>query len=100
MIPGNKISDFKLKDREFQILRRGLLRVKNFSVGTVRSNDADGDENVKKTIGFITKTTTLHVHHAFLYISLPFMNNYDVKMPNFTFYGVRKQATTKFYFSL
>ena len=100
MIPGNKISDFKLKDREFQILRRGLLRVKNFSVGTVRSNDADGDENVKKTIGFITKTTTLHVHDAFLYISFPFMNNYDVKMPKFTFYGVRKQATTKFYFSL
>ena len=102
MIPGNKISDFKLKYREFHILRRGLLRVKNFSVGTVRSNDADGDENVKKkkTIGFITKTTTSHVHHAFLYISLPFMKNYDVKMPNFTFYGVRKQATTKFYFSL
>ena len=25
----------------------------------------------KKTIGFISKTTTLHVHHAFLYISLP-----------------------------
>ena len=99
MIPGNKISDFKLKDREFQILRRGLLRVKNFSVGTVRSNDADGDENVKKTIGFITKTTTLHVHDAFLYISFPFMNNYEVKMPKFTFYGGRKQATMKFYFS-
>ena len=48
MIPGNKISDFKLKYREFHILRRGLLRVKNFSVGTVRYNDADGDENVKK----------------------------------------------------
>ena len=100
MIPGNKISDFKLKDREFQIPRRGLPRVKNFSVGTVRSNDADGDENVKKTIGFITKTTTLHVHDAFLYISFPFMNNYGVKMPKFTFYGERKQATTKFYFSL
>ena len=40
-------------------------------IGTLRSNDADGNENVKKTIGFISKTTTLHVHHAFLYISLP-----------------------------
>ena len=40
-------------------------------LGTLRSNDADGNENVKKTIGFISKTTTLHVHHAFLYISLP-----------------------------
>ena len=46
------------------------------------------------------KTTTLHVHHAFLYISLPvFARLHDVKMPNFSFYGVRKQATTKFYFS-
>ena len=41
-------------------------------IGTLRSNDADGSEKVKKkTIGFISKTTTLHVHHAFLYISLP-----------------------------
>ena len=32
MIPGNKISDFNLKDRELQILRRGRLLVKNFSV--------------------------------------------------------------------
>ena len=28
--------------------------------------------NVKKAIGFIGKTTTLQVHHACLYISLPF----------------------------
>ena len=40
-------------------------------IETLRSNDADGNENVKKTIGFISKTTTLHVHHASLYISLP-----------------------------
>ena len=41
------------------------------TIGTLRSNDADGNENVTKTIGLISKTTTLHVHHAFLYISLP-----------------------------
>ena len=36
-------------------------------LGTLRSNDADGNKNVKKkkTIGLISKTTTLHVHHAF-----------------------------------
>ena len=34
----------------------------------------------------------------FLYISLPLLHDYDVKMPNFTFYGGRKQATTKFSF--
>ena len=44
---------------------------KTWLLGTLRSNGADGNENVKKTIGLISKTTTLHVHHAFLYISLP-----------------------------
>ena len=38
------------------------------SLGTLRSNDADDNKNVKKTIGLISKTTTLHVHHTFLYI--------------------------------
>ena len=46
------------------------------------------------------QTTTLHVHHAFpLYISWPSLHDYDVKMPSFTFYGERKQATTNFFFS-
>ena len=70
----------------------------------VTTNDADGNENAKKknyykTIGLISKTTTLHMHHAFLYISLLFLHDYDVKMPNFAFYGGRKQATMTFYFS-
>ena len=34
------------------------------------------------------------MHHAFLYISLPSLHDYDVKMPNYKFYGGRKQATT------
>ena len=29
----------------------------------------------------------------------PSQHDYDVKMPNFTFYGGRKQATTTFSFS-
>ena len=36
------------------------------------------------------------MHHTFLYISPPFLHEYDVKLPNFTFYGGRKQATTNF----
>ena len=47
---------------------------------TLRSDDGDGKENVIKAIGF-SKTITLHVHHTFLYISLPFLQDYDVKMP-------------------
>ena len=48
----------------------------------------------------MSKTTTSHVHHPFLYISFLFLHDYDVKMPNFAVYGGRKQATTKFYFSI
>ena len=33
----------------------------------------------QKTIGLVSKTTALHVHHAFLYISLPSLHDYDVK---------------------
>ena len=36
------------------------------------------------------------MHHAFLYISLPSLHDYDVKMPNFTFYRGGTQATMKF----
>ena len=42
------------------------------------------------------KTTILRVHHAFLYISLPSLHDYDVKMPNFTLYRESTQATTRF----
>ena len=63
-------------------------------MGTLRSNDADGNENVKKTpIGLIGKTTTSHVHHTILYISFPFLHDYDVKMPDFTFRGEREHNT-------
>ena len=63
-------------------------------LGTLRSGDGIG--NSTKAIGLITKTTILHVHHAFLYISLPSLHDYDVKMPNFTLYRGSTQGTTKF----
>ena len=40
-------------------------------IGSLRSNDPDGNGNVKKTIGFKGKATALHMHHTFLYISFP-----------------------------
>ena len=68
-------------------------------LGSFSTDDGDGSENFKKAIGLISKTTTLHVQHTFLYISLPSLHDYGVKIPNFTFYGGRKQATTNFSFS-
>ena len=71
----------------------------NMVLGSFSNDGGDGNENVKSAIGLLSKTTSWHVHHAFLYISLPLLRDYDVKMPDFTFYGGRKQATTKFSFS-
>ena len=73
----------------------GLTRARR-KVGTLRFDDGDGNGNVAKTIGLISKTTILRVHHAFLYISLPSLHDYDVKMPNSTMYRGSAQATTKF----
>ena len=65
-------------------------------IGILRSDDGDGNGNITKAIGLISKTKILHVHHAFLYISLPSMHDYDVKMPNFTTHRGSTQATAKF----
>ena len=54
-------------------------------LGSFSNDDDDSNKNVKTEIGLLSKTTSLHVHHAFLYISLPLLHDYDVKMPNFTF---------------
>ena len=63
-----------------------VLSAEEELLGTLRSDDGDGNGNSTKAIGLITKTTILHVHHAFLYISLPSLHDYDVKVPNFTLY--------------
>ena len=69
-------------NRDFKIQRRGRQR-----------------ERKKKNNRLNRQKTTSQVHHTFLYISFPFLHDYDVKMPNFALYGGRKQATAKFYFS-
>ena len=64
--------DKDLRERKFAFKATfSLLSRRWIIIGTLRSNEAYGNENVKKTIGFISKTTTFHVHHAFLYITLP-----------------------------
>ena len=55
------------------------------------------DKESKKKKAFISRTTTLQVHHAFLYISLPFLSDYDVK--RLCFMENVNRATRKFYFA-
>ena len=56
----------------------------------------------KKAIGLHVdwRTTTLHVHHAFLYIFLLSQYNYHVTLPNFMFWGGRGHETTTYPFLL
>ena len=54
-------------------------------LGTLRNYDGDGNRNVKKATGLMSKTATLHKHHIFLYISLQSLHNSGVKWPNFMF---------------
>ena len=67
------------------------------SLRSFRKDDGDSNKKVKREIGLL-KTTTLHVHHTFLNISLPSMHDNDVKMLNFTFCGGLKRATANFSF--
>ena len=47
-------------------------------LGSLSNDDGDVNKNSKKAIGLDWQTTTLHVYHAFLYISLPSLHYYDV----------------------
>ena len=49
----------------------------------------------QKIICLCLQKTTLHVHHTILYISVPSLHHYDMKLPNFTslLYGVDEQNT-------
>ena len=67
-------------------------------IGSLSNDVGDLDENGKKAKVSIGKTTALHVHHAFLYISLPSQHDYVVKIPNFTFCGGREHKTRTFFF--
>ena len=62
--------------------------------------DDDSNENVKnkKKLVYHGKPQICTSITFLLYVFLPSLHDYSVKMPNFTFYGGRKQATKNFFF--
>lgn len=52
-------------------------------------------KTAKKQYVKIGKSTTLHVHHTFLYISLS-LHDYNVKVPNVMFCRGQEHKTTTF----
>ena len=73
-------------------------RLKQALVESLSNDDGDVNENGKKAKSLDWQTTTLHVHHAFLYISLLSLQVHDVTMPNFTFCGEYEHKTTALVF--
>ena len=62
-------------------LIRSTLQVILVSIGSLSNDDGNGNENGQKAIGLDSALAS-----RFLYISLPTMHDYNVKVPNFTFY--------------
>ena len=54
-------------------------------LGSLRCHNRNDNENVQKAISLISKKKTLPLNHALCYISLPSLNDYDQKLPNFSF---------------
>ena len=70
----------------------GPNRLQLLTLGSLHNDDDYGNKNVKKAVGLDKQTTTLHVHHAFLYISLPSLHDCNVKLPkNFVEDGNKRQ---------
>ena len=81
------------------------IAVAEVTTGSFSNDDGDSNENGKKTTGLISKNNNftrassrassciitciiVHHHHVhFLYISLPSLHDYDVKMHHFTING-------------
>ena len=60
-------------------LIHGGAYFRNFTVlGALQNYNDDSNRNVKKSVGLLRKTT-LYMHHAFLYISLRSLHNYNMK---------------------
>ena len=67
-------------------------------IGSLSKDDGDFNENVKKAIGLDWRNNNCARASRFLYISLPSLQDYDVKKLNFTFCGGRDHKKTNFLF--
>ena len=76
-------------DQEFFCILPSLARL--YSAAASPSSRLRSDGSL-----VISKTTTLSVHHPILYIYLPSLHNYDMKLYSFTFCGGHEQKTKIF----
>ena len=79
-----------------------LIKCSCFAVimGSLSKDDGHGSENDTKTVCLDWQNNNCARDHVLLYIWLPSLHDYDVKLPNFTFYGGREHMITILYISL
>ena len=80
VLPLSFLKRQKTKEQGFNLSDAG-----GQTLGNLSNDDGDGNENAKKNQKVYISKTSLHVHHAFLYISWSSLQEYNVKVPNFTF---------------
>ena len=57
-------------------LTKAFDTVSHAILGSLSNDDGAATRTANKTIDLLRKTTTLHVQHTFLYISLPSLHDY------------------------
>ena len=92
-----------LRPLRLRRVSRGWLMKKNCActasfckLGSLKTTSTTATGASKNAIGLMSQTT-LPVYHAFLYISLQSLHNYDVKWPNFKLTWERERQGDKFY---
>ena len=77
---------------------QSILVFSPLTIGRLSNDDGDGKEDGKNAIGLDWQNNNFARASRFLYISLPSLHDYNVKVPNFTFCRGREQTTTTFFF--
>ena len=77
------MADIYLHHRKDKRLYASVYRLETvifsfLSLGSLSNGDRDSNEDGSKAIGLGWQNNNLHVHHAFLCISLPSVHAYDV----------------------
>ena len=89
-----------LHARRFYRLQGLCLVAGSKQWGSLSTNDGhgNGNKNGNKAIGLDWQNNNFTRASRFLYILLPSMHDYNVKVPNFAFCRGREQKTTTFFF--
>ena len=97
---SSNLNSLLWKDAESIVQRRFYGRRRCRIVRSLIVYDSDNNENLITARGLLSKQQVCWCITLFFFdISLPLLQEYDGKLPNFTCYGGRKQVTTKFSFS-